>query len=412
MFRFTQHDNKFFYNLNQSMPDKKLWLLFFWRLDDEKWFWLILDMLYRFIKETWTIPFSLYVFGKGKYVKDLLDLSAKYNSIHFFGRQSLETISRYKENCQFCLMPSTFLETFGLVALNALDMWIPVVWFAKWWLKQFIPAKYDISNSRWKNDTEKVYTKIQELLVEFNNDCLKENSTILIDRSKKAQNLAKKYDKDQRLKNIQEIIWKPKRVLLISDFKSKLWGIETYIYDVKDILTSHGYEVKIYGAKIPSGKIWQLIKYFGLFFAMRNFIDAIKLQIVARKFKPKVIRYHSTIRWIWRLPIKLLSYHNSKKLMMYHDLWYFHPFPSKVTSEDMILTPINLSNFIKSANTKNPIKLLAIWFKYLSVKLLKTQLKKYIDYHLVPSSFMESIVAKSYDINPKKVQTLSHFIQK
>lgn len=401
------------------MPDKKLWLLFFGRLDDEKWFGLILDVLNQFIQDIGTIPFSLYVFGKWKYVQDLLDIAEEHNSVHFFWRQSLETISRYKDNCQFCLMPSTFLETFGLVALNALNMWIPVVWFAKWWLKQFIPSKYDILREKWENNTQKLYNKIKKLLQDYNTESsnshsshkAKRDATIAEIRSQKTQKLAQKYKTKQRLRNIESIIWKPKRILLISDFKSKLWGVETYVYDAQEILSTAGYNVKIYWAKIPSGKLWQIIKYFGLFLAMRNFVDAIRLKILVRRFKPKAIRYHSTIRRMWRLPIKALSSHKSKKIMMYHDLWYFHPFPSQVTQEDMIKTPSNLINFLKSSNTKNPITLIAIWFKYLSVRLLKSQLKKSIDYHLVPSSFMESIVSNSYNIKPKKVQTLSHFIQ-
>jgi hypothetical protein len=78
----------------------------------------------------------------------------------------------------------------------------------------------------------------------------------------------------------------------------------------------------------------------------------------------------------------------------------------------MVYTPLKLSNFIKSANTKNPLSILAICFKYYSVSLLKKSLKKSVDYHLVPSDFLENIVSKSYQLDPKKVQTLSHFIQK
>ncbi len=389
------------------MPDKKMWILYFGRLDDEKWFGLILDMLKNFIQEYWEIPFSFYVFGKGKYVQDLLDIAAKHNSIHFFGRQPLETIQRYKENCQYCLVPSTFLETFWLTALNWLSMWLPVIWFAKWWLKQFVPKKYDISQSNWNNDWERLYNKINELFTNYDSD-----KTDIEKEKKRAKNMAKKYSLEKRFENAQELLWKPKRILMVTDFKSKLGGIETYVHDVKDILKEKWYEVKIYWAKIPKWKLWQMLKYFGLFFAMWNFVDAIRLKRVAKKFKPKVVRYHSAIRRMWWLPIKVLSSHNSKKFMMYHDLWYFHPFPSSVTQEEMINMPTKLYNFIKSWNTKNPIKIIAIFFKYISVCLLKKQLKKYMDKHLVPSDFLEKIVSDWYEIEPKKVQTLSHFIQK
>jgi len=389
------------------MPDKKLWILFFGRLDDEKWFGLILEMLKMFIKEYGNIPFSFYVFGKGKYVWELLDLASKHSSIHFFGRQPLSTIQRYKENCHFCLMPSTFLETFGLTALNSLSMWIPVIWFSKWWLTQFISSKYNISKAEWKDDSQKLYNKMSEIITKYN----QEEINIEQER-KKSKSLANKYTVDKWFENISPIIWKRKRILFVSDFKNKVWWIETYIHDVKEILESKWYEIKIYGSILRGWKIWKILKYFGIFLAIFNFVDAIRLQIVSNKFKPKVIRYHSTLRRLWRLSISKLSSHNSKKIMMYHDLWYFHPYPSLVTQENMVQTPFNLSNFIKSAKTKNPIKILAICFKFFSVRLLSKSLKKSIDLHLVPSSFLEKIVSNSYQIDPKKVQTLSHFIQK
>jgi hypothetical protein len=389
------------------MPDKKLWILFFGRLDDEKWFGLILEMLKMFIKEYGNIPFSFYVFGKGKYVWELLDLASKHSSIHFFGRQPLSTIQRYKENCHFCLMPSTFLETFGLTALNSLSMWIPVIWFSKWWLTQFISSKYNISKAEWKDDSQKLYNKMSEIITKYN----QEEINIEQER-KKSKSLANKYTVDKWFENISPIIWKRKRILFVSDFKNKVWWIETYIHDVKEILESKWYEIKIYGSILRGWKIWKILKYFGIFLAIFNFVDAIRLQIVSNKFKPKVIRYHSTLRRLWRLSINKLSSHNSKKIMMYHDLWYFHPYPSLVTQENMVQTPFNLSNFIKSAKTKNPLKILAICFKFFSVRLLSKSLKKSIDLHLVPSSFLEKIVSNSYQIDPKKIQTLSHFIQK
>ncbi|MCK9466706.1 MAG: glycosyltransferase [Candidatus Absconditabacterales bacterium] len=389
------------------MSDKKLGILFFGRLDDEKGFGLILNMLKVFIKKYGTIPFSFYVFGKGKYVNELIELADKHSSIHFFGWQTLATIQRYQENCHFCLMPSTFLETFGLTALNSLSMGIPVIGFAKGGLTQFIQNKYNISKAEGQTDAEKLYNKMQEIIDKYEKD------EINIDAErKKAKTLANKYSIEKWIENIGPIIGKPKRVLMISDFRNKIGGIETYMHDVKDILESKGYEIKIYGAKIPSGKLGQLCKYFGLFFAIFNFIDAIKLKFVAKKFKPKVVWYHSTLRFLGRLPINRLSAHDSKKIMMYHDLGYFHPYPSLVTQENIVKTPLNLKNYIKSANTKNPLKILAICFKYYSVCLLSKILKKSIDLHLVPSNFLEKIVSDSYQIDPKKVQTLSHFIQK
>lgn len=389
------------------MPQQKLGILFFGRLDDEKWFGLILDVLNLFIQKHWWIPFQFYVFGKWKYEKDLLDLWQKHNSIHFFGWQPLDTIRKYQENCDFCLMPSTFLETFGLTALNALSMWIPVIWFAKWWLIQFIPSKYDISKAKWDDDTEKLYNKLLEIIKLYNEWKINPEN-----EKKKALATAKNFTVEKRFENIQPIIWKEKKILLVSDFKSRLWWIETYLYDVAEILNNKWYEVKIYWANIPTWRIGKLCRYLGMVLAIWNIVDAIRLKNVSRKFMPKLIWYNSTLRRLGRLPIKALNNHRSKKLMMYHDLGYFHPYPSQVTSESMVHTPLNLKNFISSANTRNPIKIIWILFKYRSVHLLTKWLKKSVDIHLVPSQFLGKIVSDSLQISPKKIQTLSHFIQK
>lgn len=389
------------------MEEKKtLWLLYFGRLDDEKGFWLILNMLNMFVQKHWRIPFSLYVFWKWKYTQELMNLGQKYSSIRFFGWQPLDNIKRYHENCHFCLVPSTFLETFWLTALNSLSMWIPVIWFAKWWLSQFVEKKYDISKFWWKDDSEKLFNLVESIVKDFNSDKIDFEK-----ERKKALATAKKYTVEKWCENAEILFGKPKRILLVSDFKSKLWWIETYIHDVADILEEKWYEIKIYGTEIPNWLVWNLVRKFWLFFSLRNFIDWIKLKKIARQFMPKIIRYHSTLRRLGWYPIKLLSSHKSKKFVMYHDLWYFHPYPSQVTDENMVRIPLTLFNYIKSGNTKNPIKIFAIFFKYISVKLLSKQLKKSVDLHLVPSEFMESMVCNSLSLPSKKVKTFSHFVQ-
>lgn len=389
------------------MNQQKLWILFFGRLDDEKWFGIIIEVLKLFVKNHGWIPFQFYVFGKWKYEKELLDLWQTYNNIHFFGWQSLDTIKKYQENCNFCLMPSTFLETFGLTALNALSMWIPVIWFAKWWLTQFIPSKYDISKATWSDDINKLYNKLLEIVKLYNEWKINVEA-----EKKKALATAKNFTVEKRYKNIQPIIWKPKKILLVSDFKSRLGGIETYLYDVADILDAKWYEVKIFGTDIPWWKMGQFFRYFGLWLALFNRIDAIKLKREVRSYMPKVVRFNSTLRWLWWYPIKTIRDENIKKIMMYHDMWYFHPYPSQVSQEDMIKTPLTLKNFVVSAKTKNPLKISAIICKYISVHSLKKWLVKTIDIHLVPSQFMEKIVTDSYWLPKKKVLTLSHFVQK
>ena len=99
---------------------------------------------------------------------------------------------------------------------------------------------------------------------------------------------------------------------------------------------------------------------------------------------------------------------------MYHDLGYFHPYPSKVTDESQIL-PLSLSNFIKMYTDLDPtnkdrtIKKILVWLKYFHIKLLSSILKKNMDLYLVPSPFIKDLLQLSRWVDPTKIKVLSHF---
>ncbi|HBB04615.1 TPA: hypothetical protein DCZ39_07130 [Patescibacteria group bacterium] len=127
--------------------------------------------------------------------------------------------------------------------------------------------------------------------------------------------------------------------------------------------------------------------------------------------KPDLIRYNSVMRYLGRAPIRISKHTSAKKWMMFHDLGYFYPFPSQLTSEHQIKTPFTLKHFLASYQTNNPLKKLAITGKYFSLLLIKKQLEKRMDTFLVPSDFMKDIVHKSYHIDNEKIVTFPHFIQ-
>jgi len=111
------------------------------------------------------------------------------------------------------------------------------------------------------------------------------------------------------------------------------------------------------------------------------------------------------------MPLRASKNTQAEKRMMYHDLGYFYPFPSKLEREEQIKTPLTFSNFVTSAHTRNPIKKLAVAGKYILLKSIKNQLSETIDLHLVPSAFMKPILHKSYGIEEEKITVLPHFIQ-
>ncbi|MFZ2151123.1 MAG: glycosyltransferase [Candidatus Absconditicoccaceae bacterium] len=378
----------------------KIGFLFYGRLEAEKGFDAILDMIEIWGNQNQYFPFEIYIFGKGTLESRLISLSHKYPTIHFFGRQSLDYIKQYLSKVQYLLMPSGFLETFGLSALNSLSRGLPVVGYAKGGLTKFILPPFDLSNMQGINTARKLHNMILQIISNP-----PEINTITL------QNIALEYTPEHRFKNFQKTFGPGKKIIMISDFKTKVGGIETYIHDVKSLLESKGYEIKLYGYNIPKSRISKFIKYFGLVWAFINFVSMFKIIKIINKTKPDIIRYHSTLRWIGRLGILASKNFKGQKFVMYHDFGYFYPFPHSLNFVYQIQTPLTLKNYIKSADTYNPIKIIAIFFKYLSVYLIKNQLKKSNFKHLTPSDFMVDIVADSYQISKKRIQAFPHFIQ-
>jgi len=153
------------------------------------------------------------------------------------------------------------------------------------------------------------------------------------------------------------------------------------------------------------------MKYAGMFAAILNDRQGTRLLFKMRNFKPDLIRYHSVLRNLGWESLRMSKFSPAKKWMMYHDFGYVHPFPHALTHVHQIKHPFTLKHFLQSANTKNPVKLLAVLFKYCSLVLIKKQLKKRIDMHLVPSEFMTDIIHKSYKIPLDKIQAFPHFVQ-
>lgn len=197
----------------------------------------------------------------------------------------------------------------------------------------------------------------------------------------------------------------------MSDFINKVWGIETYINDAKELLEQHGYEVILCWWTVPSGPMGKLAKYLGIITWLGNFWEAIQLQRKIKTIQPDLIRYNSVMRYLGWMPLRINKYSTAKKWMMFHDLGYFYPFPSQLTNESQIKTPFTLQHFLASYQTNNPLKKIAIIGKYISLSLIKHQVQKRIENFFVPSSFMKDIVHKSYQIDHKKIETFPHFIQ-
>ena len=196
---------------------KTLGLLFLGRLEKEKGFDLIYDFISQYPGKE--LPFDRYIFGSGSYESGILELSYHFKQIHFFGWKPLSEVERYLENIDYCMMPSRFLETFGLSAINILQQGIPIVGFKKGGLIPFI-----------QEEKKKKKTDFYEQLAQQSKD------------------IANRYTVEKRYERFLSLVGtqKPQKIVLVSDFINKIGGIETYLHDTKHLLQQHGHQVKLF----------------------------------------------------------------------------------------------------------------------------------------------------------------------
>ncbi len=372
----------------------KLQFLYFGRLDDEKGFGSIVQMLQYFVRQQKKLPFVITIFWAGKYEQAIKKLANKDKNIHYFGFQSLDIIKQHAKQSDYILMPSLFLETFGLSALNALSRGMPVIGYRKWWLEPFVLEDYDIGQFAGSPDKQ-LMAMIDKLLL-WDADYIQNKKTILA--------TAERYTFDERFVRFQKIFGGPKKILLVTDFVQKLWGIETYVHDIAEELRFYGYTVRIIGSEW-----WQTrqSRLRSMVLSLFNVSFALRLRSVICSFKPDAIWYHSVLRCVGWLPLAA-SGRLRKSYVMLHDLWYIHPYPHRVYEESDVPTSTGLVAFVRSAGSRNPLVWIWVTVKWCMVRLLRRQFGR-MKSVLVPSQFMQQLVSPW---TKNTIQTLPHFIQK
>ena len=391
-----------------------LWLLFYWRLEKEKWF----DQLVLAIKELnkKKVDFEIFIFWKWSLEPQLFEVHDK--NVHFFGWKPLDEIKKYLANIDYCLMPSEFLETFGLSALNALSRWVPVIGYKKWWLEPFIFQECNLFLAKWNTTAERIVSMIEKLAKKTNPERIKDKEEL----EWKIKKLLPEYTEDawyERFLNLANSKDEDKKkILIISDFINKAWWIETYIHDVKHLLESRWHEVILRWSTLPALSKWQRKKRFWLLLSPFNFWSINSLNEVLEKEKPDIIWFNSLLRWLGPTVVKTAwrrrkeNKSNSKFWMMYHDFGYFYPFPSQLYYIEDCKTPLTKKNFLSAYKWNNPITKSAVLCKYYWLQPLKKILKKEINLHLSPSDCITNIARDSYWISEKKCKSFPHFIQK
>ena len=295
-------------------------------------------------------------------------------------------------------MPSQFLETFGLTACESLLLWVPVIGNKKGGLIPFIDNVLDITHYKGNHDGEKLATLLQYLIT---NKIEKKDFSDFIQQTKTL------YSKDARYRQIKYFLPLEKEILLISDYINyNGGGIETHIHDSITILKRHHHNTLVYGHHAIQGKFARLTKLFIMALSLINVPSALRIKLFLKRRSVWLIWWHSISRTIGRLPLTVCNINN--QIITHHELWLFHPYPSKTYSLDQIPKARSLHSFIQAGKPNNTLQIIAIIGKYSLIWLIHKQLKRKIKTHIVPSERMVSMVKQRHP--QAQVVCIPHFV--
>lgn len=416
--------------------------IFFWRLAKEKGFDLLVRSLDNIVQKTGGLPGNFFLFGEGDlrgdlfwkfsgtpFFEDCSHLSGEeilekieflsisdeeeQQKIYFFGWQSQQTIRLVLEVSHFSLMPSRFLETFGLSALESLSEWVPVIGFQKGGLIPFIPKELAVPFSHSDEENiEALSNRIVEASEKYSSfsSLVREEGSEWDTLSHESRRIADSYTEERWMKQVRDIFPKDtKKILIASDYTTLLGGIETHVQTIAKTFRQHGYEVEVFGWNLSKGKWTKLLRLLGLPYSFCNITSAWGIRKKIREYKPDAIWLHSVSRFLGPLVVREVNKSGIFSLVTYHDLGLLSPFPSKVESETMIPKSPSLGSFLGVIHSHNPITYLAACCKYFQVSLLRKFLKD-IDVHVVPSAFLIPHIRDIWEISEEKIVVLEHFL--
>ncbi len=193
----------------KNLHQDKLNFIWFNRMSQEKWLGILmytLAYLYEAQYTNWKFYQSnsnkirLFIFGDGDKKEEFLDTfenwifdlskkekvdiydidaekeQAEEKFIYYFGHRDYSVIQSFLSISHINLVPSLFLETFGLSALESMAHGIPTLWFDKWNFSDLLIDEYKLPSKG--NESEIYKNKFYEIIENFNIEDWKKDSQI------------------------------------------------------------------------------------------------------------------------------------------------------------------------------------------------------------------------------------------
>ena len=349
-------------DIESMQKNKELHITYIGRLEQEKGIDILIDCIERSILEERNIIW--HICGTGSFLKKLQSYNRPY--IHIYGYTKREELDLLLKKTDLVLMPSLFLETFWLVALETLLRWVPVCWFSQWWLQDFIHPELALD----KNNPLDSFFKILDAW----------NFSILD---------VSDFSYPSWKNKLSDLVQWHKKILLVNDYTSHIWWAEEYIFFLKKELENLGKEVKFYWY---SKKINRYTRFFAMIITPIAFWRGIQLKKELYSFSPDLIWMHSVVRYIGPYGVAELSWYDCKKYITHHDLGLIVPQPSKIYSESDIPDSSGLGNWIPKKI--DILSILFVLWKWLIITWIWNFLKRDNILHILPASWMNKHFSK------------------
>lgn len=355
---------------------------FIWRLEKEKGIDILMNVIERVQCDAeLRNKIVFHIIWTGSFFDAFEIIKRKGNiHLHMYGNLSHAHVIAEIEKWDLLCMPSRFLETFWLVALEALSGWVRVCWPKAWWLIDMVTPGYDIDMQHPAEDILKILLRLNH-----------EEHTV--------QENALQYNYWNWKKNLKCIIKVRKNILIIHDYNWVVWGAEVYVDFLQSELKKIWCHVRRFWYHWNISRISRIIQAviaplaFWRYFEIKNMI---------RKSQADLIWMHSIVRYIWPWWVLAVKHSNKESIITHHDLGLIVARPSRLEHKKQVPHVLNFRSFIW--NTHNPIEWILRSMKYLYLKLIWKFLS-WVTLHIVPSRFMECPI---WDISGKPVIVFPH----
>jgi glycogen synthase len=183
------------------------------------------------------------------------------------------------QNVHYLLMPSRFLETFGLSALESIESGVPVIAPNKGGLRQFLLSEHAIEGQNGAQESQAFLRKVQEIQNRFSGSDWKRQSNT-------ARDIAARFSQAAWLENALSLIPAGSRILFVTDYGAPLGGIESWISGSRKLLEMANCTTDCI-ASTNTSTTW--MRQIHLLFSTANWWFAWRLARKIRTYKPDYI---------------------------------------------------------------------------------------------------------------------------